>query len=179
MIQVTQNTTFTYAVRTSDGRGGLSAPTDVTITVTDDVPPVNHAPTDIVLSASSVAENANGNTIIGQLTGVDADPGDPLSFVLLNNGGGRFAIVNGALVVADGAVLDYETAQQHQVTLRVSDGHGGTFDKNFTIAVTDVDETPPPPVNHAPTDIGLSAASVAENASGNTAIGTLERNGCG
>ncbi len=163
-------------VRVSDGHGG-TFDKSFTIAVTDvdetPPPPVNHAPTDIGLSAASAAENASGNTAIGTLSGTDADSGDVLTYTLIDDANGRFAILNGALVVADGAVLDYETAQQHQVTLRVSDGHGGTFDKNFTIAVTDVDETPPPPVNHAPTDIGLSAASVAENAQGDTSIGLL------
>jgi serralysin len=68
-------------------------------------------------------------------------------------------IHNGALVVADGAVLDYETATSHQVTVRVSDGHGGTFDQNFTIQVSDVDETshpiPPAPTPPQPPEPDL------------------------
>ncbi|MCH3873826.1 hypothetical protein LZC35_08925, partial [Campylobacter jejuni] len=67
--------------------------------------------------------------------------------------------------VANGTLLDYETATSQSITVRVTDQGGLTFDKTFTIAVTNV--------NEAPTNATLSAATVAENAANGTVVGTV------
>jgi hypothetical protein len=77
-----------------------------------------------------------------------------LTYTLLDSAGGRFALDGSTLKTA--AALDYETATSHQVTVRVTDSSNATFDKVFSIGVTNV--------NEGPTAISLSAASVAENA---------------
>ena len=94
------------------------------------------APTDITLSNASVAENSAAGTLVGSLADVDPGAAGTASFTLLDDAGGRFAINGGNLVVAGS--LDYETAQSHQVTVRVTDSAGNIFDKALTIAVTDV-----------------------------------------
>src|SRR5262249_43186092 len=53
----------------------------------------------------------------------------------------------------------------HTVTVRATDSAGLTFDKQFTIGVTNV--------NEPPTDIALSHASVAENSANGTVVGSL------
>jgi hypothetical protein len=47
------------------------------------------------------------------------------------------------LVVADSSLLDYETATSHDVTVLVTDAHGATFSKTFTIALNDVNDKAP------------------------------------
>jgi predicted outer membrane repeat protein len=101
---------------------------------------LNAAPTDIILSQSSVAENSANGTVVGALSDIDPDAGDAATFTLTDNAGGRFAISGSNLVVANGALLDYESSTSHSVTVRATDLGGLTFDKIFSIAVTDVAE---------------------------------------
>ena len=65
-------------------------------------------------------------------------------YSLTDDAGGRFAInaSTGAITVANGALLDYETATSWQIGVRTADQTGHVFDKPFTIAVTDVYEGP-------------------------------------
>src|SRR5262249_13447255 len=44
----------------------------------------------------------------------------------------------GQITVANGTLLDYESATSHAITVRVTDQGGLTFDKGFTIALTNV-----------------------------------------
>jgi Ca2+-binding RTX toxin-like protein len=81
---------------------------------------VNGAPTSASLNAS-VNENAANGTAVGTVVGVDPD-GDALTYTLLDNAGGRFALTTGGqLTVANGALLNFETATSHNVVVRVSD----------------------------------------------------------
>jgi len=97
-------------------------------------------PTNISLSSTWVAENSANNTVVGILTATDADAGDTFTFSWINNLDGRFAVSGNTLRVANGLLLDYETNTSHNVTVRVTDSVGNTFDKLFTITVTDVVE---------------------------------------
>jgi large repetitive protein len=100
------------------------------------------APTDIALSPASVPENSANGTVVGALSDTDTDPGDSATYTLIDDVGGRFAISGSDLVVADGTKLDFETDTSHQVTVRVTDGGGLTFDKVLSIGVTNVNEAP-------------------------------------
>jgi hypothetical protein len=127
---------------------------------------VNTAPTDITGGPFSAAENTANGTIIGSVTGQDPQ-NDTLTYSLVDDAGGRFAIdsITGQLTVANGSLLDFESNTSHSVTVRVTDAGDLTFDKGFTIAVSDV--------NEAPTNIGLANASVAENSANGTVVGAL------
>ena len=140
----------------------LTTTKDIGITVAGSG--ANLPPTDISLTNSSVAENSAAGTVVGALSDVDPDAGDLASFTLLDDDGGRFAIVNGNLVVAGG--LDYETAPSPQVTVRVTDSAQNTYDKTFTITVTDV--------NEKPTVTSGATGTVAENAPINTVVYTVQ-----
>ncbi len=100
------------------------------------------APTNIALSANSVAENSANNTVIGALTTTDPDAGDSHTYSLTDNAGGRFGISGNQLVVANGSLLDFETNTSHTVTVLSTDSTGLSFSKNFTINVTNVNEAP-------------------------------------
>jgi VCBS repeat-containing protein len=123
----------------------------------------NHAPTDILISNASVAENSPANTVVGTLSDMDPDAGDTAAFALTNDAGGLFAISGGNIVTT--VPLDYEQAASHTVTVEVTDSAGATFGKDIQIGVTNV--------NEAPTDITLTNASVPENAPGFAAVGSL------
>ena len=127
----------------------------------------NSDPTDITLAGGSVAENATDGTVVGIATGVDADAADTLSYSLVDNAGGRFAIdsMTGAIVLVNSALLDHESAASHTISVRVTDQGALTFDKSFTIAVSDI--------NEAPTNATLSGGTVAENSANGTVVGTV------
>jgi VCBS repeat-containing protein len=131
------NGTDTFTFRASDG--SLTSTGTVALTIAA----VNDAPGSLTLaSGGSVAENAANGTAVAQLAATDPDTGATLTYSLVNNAGGRFAInsTTGAITVANGALLDFETATSHAVTARVTDQGGLTRDLNITIGVTDVAE---------------------------------------
>jgi hypothetical protein len=127
----------------------------------------NTAPTNVSLSPNTVAENSAINTTIGNLTTVDANVGDVFTYSLVSGDGGtdnaQFIIFGNALKTA--AVFDFETKNSYSVRIRSTDQGGLFTEKVFTITVTNVNETP--------TDIALSATSIAENAGANATVGTL------
>lgn len=104
--------------------------------------PVNQAPTDIALSNAAVEENSAVDMVIGSLSASDPDADETFTYSLLDDAGGRFAIVGDTIVVAGD--LDYETSATYDVTVRTTDSGGNVFDKTFTIDVTDVDDAATP-----------------------------------
>lgn len=99
-------------------------------------------PTDLALSNTSVAENLAAGTAVGTLSTVDRDAGDSFTYELVPGEGsqhnGLFQVVGSQLQT--NAVLDFETTPVCQVRLRTTDPAGLTFEKSFSISVTDVDE---------------------------------------
>jgi Ca2+-binding RTX toxin-like protein len=98
---------------------------------------VNGPPTAPSLSANIEAENAHNGTVVGALSATDPD-GNPLTFSLTSNPGGKFGISGSNLVVA--GAIDFETATSHTVTVQVSDGQGGTASPAFTINLTNLSD---------------------------------------
>jgi hypothetical protein len=141
---------------------------DETVTLSN---PANQSPSEPVLSANSVAENAITNTVVGSFSATDPE-GQPLIYTLSNNAGGKFSLItegtgaNAVVKLVVAGALDYETATSHQLTVKVSDGVN-EVSKNFTINVTDIAD------NRAPTAPTLSARTVAENSANGTLVGTL------
>lgn len=138
---------------------------DITIAITN----ANEAPTSFTLSANTVDENAPTGTPIGDFGNiVDPDIGDTFSFTFAPGGdaGGRFAIVGTQLQVGNGALLDFETAPQHTISVVCTDFGGLSVTLPFTIDLNDVDE-PPTGVQFA------SGGSVDENSANGTLVGEL------
>ncbi|MCA9054440.1 MAG: cadherin domain-containing protein, partial [Planctomycetaceae bacterium] len=102
----------------------------------------------IATGTASVAENAATGTYAADVIGVfDLDAGDTHTFAFAPGGdaGGRFAInaTTGVITVANGILLDYETATSHDITVRVTDSVGATYDEVLTISLINVDDNPP------------------------------------
>ena len=95
------------------------------------------APTGIQLSSTAVRENAFDGVVVGKLTATDA-PGDTAAFTLLDDAGGRFKLVGDEIRVVFDYLLDYEQATAYDISVRVTDLDGLTFDKTLTIAIEDV-----------------------------------------
>jgi RHS repeat-associated protein len=130
------------------------------------VPP-NNNPTNITLSNSSVAENQPSGTLVGTLTTTDPDAGNTFTYSLVSGTGSA----DNASFTIDGATLktaasfNYETKSSYSIRLRTTDNYGGTYEKQFTISVTNV--------NESPTDISLSSNNIMEKQPVGTVVGTL------
>jgi alpha-tubulin suppressor-like RCC1 family protein len=163
---------FSVRVRATDA-GGLSFDKIFTIAITDlNEAPGNVAPTNIDLSNSVIAENVPANSTVGTLTAIDPNANDTHSFSLVSGAGdinnAAFNIIGSSLRIT--ASPDFETKSSFSVRVRATDAGGLSFDKIFTIAITDVNENP---VNTAPTNITLSNSIIAENIPANSTVGTL------
>ncbi len=154
--------TLTVRVRATDS-GGLFFESPLTITVDD----VNDAPTGLDLSATTVAENEPSGTTVGGFTAVDADGAPPFTFELVAGAGdtdnGSFTVTGSTLETA--AAFDFETKSTYSIRAQVTDAGGLSFQKVFTIGVTDVNEAPSGPA--------LTGDHVAENQPVGTTVGTL------
>ena len=128
---------------------------------------MNEAPTNETLTNGAVAENSANGTVVGTMHTTDPDAGTVLTYTLVDNAGGRFAIdaETGVITVADGTLLDFETASSHGISVRVTDQGGLSFDKNFTIQVLNI---PEPPVDET-----LSGGTVAENSANGAQVGAV------
>ncbi len=168
--QLTTTASFDYETKNSysilvqvTDAGGLTFTKQFTIAVTN----VNEAPTAIALSSTSIAENQPSGTVVGTLSATDPDAGDSFTYALVSGAGGAdnasFMITGNQLATT--ASFDYETKNSYSILVQVTDAGGLTFTKQFTIAVTNV--------NEAPTAIALSSTSVAENQPSGTLVGTL------
>ena len=133
------NITLSVAVTSTDGAD--TATTNGSFTVT--VNPVADTPNDITLSADGVDENAANGTVVGTAAGVDADTGETFTYSLTDDAGGRFAInaSTGQIEVADGTQLNFEAAMSHDITIRVTDSTGRTYDEVKAITVNELNES--------------------------------------
>ncbi len=99
----------------------------------------NAPPVAMSLDTATASENASNGSLVGTLSAIALDSGDTQTYVLLDDAGGRFAISGHQLTVANGLLLDFEQAAIHNVTVRVTDSGGLSFDRSFAIAVGNVD----------------------------------------
>lgn len=131
------NGTDSFTFRANDGSVN-GAPATVTLTVN----PVNDKPTGVTLDTNTVQENAANGTVVG--TAVASDPeNNTIRYKLVDDADGRFAIDlnTGVITVANGALIDYETATSYSIWVRVFDGNpGGSIKRELIINVTDVPE---------------------------------------
>ena len=104
----------------------------------------NNAPTDISLSPNTIAENQPVNTVVGTFNSTDPDPGDTFTYTLVPGSGSEdnsyFNIQGNNLRTS--AVFDYETKNSYSIRVRSTDQGGLWVEKQFSIAVLNVNEAP-------------------------------------
>ncbi|AXQ68626.1 hypothetical protein HOU00_gp087 [Caulobacter phage CcrPW] len=136
-------------------RGGETMDKNFTITV-NDIDEIS----DIALSGNSVTENTGSGVTIGALT---STPAGATFSIVSQTPAGTYLAISGTNLVTGATPTNYEANTSHSVTIRGT-RLGETFDKTFTINVTDVDEI---------SDITLSNNSIYENSGSGTQVGTL------
>lgn len=100
----------------------------------------NQPPTEINLAHSTVPENTAAGTAVGTLTTVDPDPGDTATYTIVSGDVDKFYISGNVLTT--NAVFDYETKNSYTVRVRATDSANNVFEKDFTITVSNVNESP-------------------------------------
>ena len=149
---------YTIRINATD-QDGLSVEKQLTITVSD----VNETPTDLLLSNNSISENQAIGKTVGNFTTTDPDTGNTFTYSLVNGLGNTnnslFTIIGNQLKA--NAQFDFESKNSYSVRVKTTDQGGLSYEKPFTITVSDVNETP--------TDILLTR----QPASGNLPIGTI------
>ena len=152
--------TFSLMIRATDA-GGLTNDATTTIVLSN----VNEAPT-MQTAAFSIAENAANGTVIGSVSGTDPDASDSLSYSIIGNTNGAFAInsTTGTLSVANTAALNFEATPSFSLVIRVTDASGLTSDATTAISVSNVNEAP---------TMTSGSFSITENATNGTLVGTV------
>lgn len=102
------------------------------------------APTSIALSGVVLYENNTVGTNAGTLSSTSDDPSATFTYTLVTGTGdidnARFTI-NGNKVNA-AAVLDFETKSTYRIRVRSTTQHGLSLEREMTIVLTDVNESP-------------------------------------
>ncbi len=90
-----------------------------------------------------IDENSSNGTVVAQLSANDEEDGTNVTYTLVNNAGGRFAISStGEITVADSSLLDHETTGSHTLRVRVTDSGGLTDEQDVVIQIADINEAP-------------------------------------
>ncbi|TSD13503.1 hypothetical protein DP107_11800, partial [Haloglomus irregulare] len=143
--------TVTLTKLVDDGgtsNGGVDTTTfsksgSVSITSVNDAP---LQPSDSDGANNEVPEGASKGDSVGvTASSTDVDDDDrSLTYTLTDDASGRFQIDSptGEVTVADASKLDHESSTSHTITVEGSDGSLSSPTKDFTITITDSDETP-------------------------------------
>ncbi|GAP18703.1 cadherin domain-containing protein [Levilinea saccharolytica] len=123
--------------------------------------------TGLSLTPKTVAENLPAGTVVGTFTATDQNPNAVHTYTLVSGEGSEenifFATQGSQLKTA--TALNFEVLSTYRIRVRVTNNSGDTYDKKFTITVTDA--------NDPPSGITLTPASVLENRPAGTLVGTL------
>ncbi len=162
VLNTATKSSYSIRVKTTDA-SGRSFEKNFTITLSA----ANQAPTDVALSASSIAESQTTGAVVGNFSTTDPDSGNTFTYSLVTGTGSTdnsaFTINNNQLVL--NSALNFETKSSYAVRVRTTDNAGGTFEKTFTISVTNV--------NEAPTQLTASTTPVPANAAVGTTVGNF------
>lgn len=124
----------------SDGAVTASATVSVSVTAVNDGPTLSS-------NTGRVAENSANATSVLVMSGADVDVGDTLSYDIVSGNDANIFTIDasrGLISINDNTQLNFETAAQHILDIRVTDSGGVgqplTADATATINVTDVAE---------------------------------------
>jgi Ca2+-binding RTX toxin-like protein len=167
-----RNGTYLLTVSASDEVTG-TVQQNLVVTVQDLNEFAVTAPQDTNTATNTVPENSPVGTLVGVTAlATDADGSlNTVSYSLTDNAGGRFTInpTTGVVSVAMGAVIDFETATQHGITVRASSADGSSASTSFTISVQDL-------VDSGVSRTGTAGADSLLGTSGNDTLTGLDGN---
>ena len=135
--------------------------------------PINRRPSDINLSSQTIFENQPTGTAVGELLVTDPDSANQATFTLVSGAGDTDNLlftINGNLLQT-AAELNFEAGSVRSIRVRATDAEGQTFERQLTIYIQDVNETPtfdqPADIfateDDAPLTISLTGISAGDN----------------
>ena len=127
---LTQTAKIVSTVTTDPNMANNTIDSSVTVNRT------NHPPTDIALSNDDIDENNAVGDLIGTLTTTDPDSTDTTFTYTIVGGDTSSFKINGDRLEAN-EVFDYETKNSYSIRIKTDDGHGGTYEEDFTIKIND------------------------------------------
>ncbi|HEX5056153.1 MAG TPA: cadherin domain-containing protein [Gammaproteobacteria bacterium] len=131
----------------------------------------NTAPTGLTGGSASIDEGTDTSLgyTVGTLSAVDANVCDEFSYSIQGGADAGSFSIGGAdmdqLILTAGA-LDFETKSSYNVTVRVTDAGGLTFDQPFTVTVNDLVENAAPVVDE-------QSFAIDENSGNGSNVGTV------
>ena len=162
------NNVYDVVVQVSDGIATDTQAIAVTVTDFDEFDVGTVSDTDATINA------VNENATVGTVVGIDASASDAdatnntITYSLVDNDGGRFAINSSTGVVTVAGAIDRETdGAIRNLTVRATSSDTSFTDQVFAIAINDVDEFDVGAV----TDKDGAANAVDENATVGTVVG--------
>jgi VCBS repeat-containing protein len=127
-----------YAITVTATQGSTATTQAVAVSVTD----VNEfAVSAVTVTGGSAPEIGATGAVVGSANATDADGTATVSYSLMDDAGGRFAInpTTGSITVVRGILLDFEQFQSHTVRVRATSSDGSFSEANTLITVTNVD----------------------------------------
>ena len=121
-------------------------------------PPVPQSPTDIALSAASIADNATGGTDVGTLSATDSDSSSFTWTIVSQPAGNPFALSGAnpaATIILERSGTGTLTAGSKTVRIRADDGSSTPYEEDMTVTVTD-----------SGSDLALMTLTLTENGTG-------------
>lgn len=159
-----------YKISTSVGDPGTNVTSSTNYQLKIGLYPIgfNQPPTDIALGSLTIDENQVIGTSVGTLTTTDPETNDTHTYTLVAGVGdtnnASFSVSADKLQSA--TVFDFETKDTYSIRLQTDDGDGGTFQKEFTITINNI--------NDAPTDLTISVTpAVDENLASGQVLATF------
>lgn len=136
-------TNYTLTLTVSDGTH-TSLSQGVAVNVTD----FDEFDVGAITDTNAAIDAVNENSVNGTLVGITASASDAdgsnntIVYTLDNSAGGRFAIdgSTGVVSVANGSLLDRETAASHTIVVKATSADGSSQTQTFDISIADVNE---------------------------------------
>jgi hypothetical protein len=104
------------------------------VVVTNPSPADAPGPTDLTLSSNDVTEDTSINGLVATLTTINGTA--PFTYAITDDPDNKFTISFNELRLD--STVDFDTDQDHNVTIEVTDDNGKTFEKTFVINVLEV-----------------------------------------
>ncbi|KXL54230.1 endo-1,4-beta-xylanase A precursor [Anaerotignum neopropionicum] len=161
-----ENESETFTVTATDN-SDLAGSATLTVNITG----ANDIPTDIALSNSSILENAGENGMVGSLSTIDIDHGDTFTYAIVGGDDASAFNINGTMLRMNSSA-NYAIQSSYTVSIRTMDMGGMTFDKQFTITVSNVND--PPTLTATPRNPTFTSGGSAVLLFSNTAVDTVE-----
>lgn len=132
-----RKSSYVLSVIVRDGNGG-QATSSLTVTVSDENDSLRFIGTPYSVSLD---EYVSIGTIVLQVSAIDEDSSDSLTYTLSGTNSSDFSIASSSGVITTAVNLDYESINSYSLTVAVSDGTD-SISQAVTISITDKNDAP-------------------------------------